>query len=78
MFPIIKLDWAYLVTKDMISHRHTRLCKYKFETYDDFALSWDFNILSSILKYYGMINTGVRFCASHFWRYNRYTVKLAT
>ena len=38
MFPIIKLDWAYLVTKDMISHRRMRLCKYKFETYDDWVL----------------------------------------
>ena len=52
MFPIIKLDWAYLVTKDMISHRHMRLCKYKFETYDDWVL---------LTKYYGIINTKIDF-----------------
>ena len=38
MLPIIKLDWAYLVTKNMIGHGHMRLCEYKLETYDGLAL----------------------------------------
>ena len=58
MFPIIKLDWAYLVTKDMISHRHMRLCKYKFETYNDWVLQMKKGNTS---KYYGIMNTKIDF-----------------